>query len=358
MLRWVPVLLALAAAPVAADPGRRRGGDPRSGSPTGRSAFNARDTAGACGLFAPDLRYTRAGHHRRHPGDACAPTSSGSSTATTSACATRAPEIHEITVSGDIAVVRLTWTLDDRGERRHRDDDRGRDRHLPPPGRRALVHRPLHRLRPRRPTASPRRRRQPADHNRDATRMDPRRLEMTVLMTPDMANFSGKVHGGALLNLLDRVAFSCASRYSGRYAVTLSVDQVTFKEPIHVGELVTFRAAVNHAGRTSMEIGIRVEAENIRAGTRPPHQLLLLHHGRRRRRRPPRRGAGAPRRDPRRGAPQPRRRAPPQAPPRDRRRARRSPRRERHEHLVLGRHRPRHRPRRPSSTPTPRSSAT
>ena len=97
--------------------------------------------------------------------------------------------------------------------------------------------------------------------------MDPRRLEMTVLMTPDMANFSGKVHGGALLNLLDRVAFSCASRYSGRYAVTLSVDQVTFKEPINVGELVTFRAAVNHAGRTSMEVGIRVEAENIRAGT-------------------------------------------------------------------------------------------
>lgn len=96
--------------------------------------------------------------------------------------------------------------------------------------------------------------------------MDPRRLEMTELMTPDMANFSGKVHGGALLNLLDRVAFSLASRYSGRYAVTLSVDQVIFKEPINVGELVTFRASVNHAGRTSMEIGIRVEAENIRTG--------------------------------------------------------------------------------------------
>jgi acyl-CoA hydrolase len=96
---------------------------------------------------------------------------------------------------------------------------------------------------------------------------DPRRLEMTVLMTPDMANFSGKVHGGALLNLLDRVAFSCASRYSKQYAVTLSVDQVIFKEPINVGELVTFRAAINYAGRTSMEVGIRVEAENIRAGT-------------------------------------------------------------------------------------------
>ncbi|MER2510012.1 MAG: acyl-CoA thioesterase [Amaricoccus sp.] len=96
--------------------------------------------------------------------------------------------------------------------------------------------------------------------------MDPRRLQMTVLMTPDMANFSGKVHGGALLNLLDRVAFSCASRFSGRYAVTLSVDQVIFKEPINVGELVTFLASVNYAGRTSMEIGIRVEAEDIRTG--------------------------------------------------------------------------------------------
>lgn len=93
-------------------------------------------------------------------------------------------------------------------------------------------------------------------------------LEMVVLMTPDMANFSGKVHGGALLNLLDRVAFSCASRYSQQYAVTLSVDQVVFRQPIHVGELVTFRAAINAAGRTSMEVGIRVEAENIRTGER------------------------------------------------------------------------------------------
>lgn len=101
-----------------------------------------------------------------------------------------------------------------------------------------------------------------------STEQDARRLEMTVLMTPDMANFSGKVHGGALLNLLDRVAFSCASRFSKQYAVTLSVDQVIFKEPIQVGELVTFRASINYAGRTSMEVGIRVEAEDIRAGTR------------------------------------------------------------------------------------------
>jgi len=97
---------------------------------------------------------------------------------------------------------------------------------------------------------------------------DPSQLDMVVLMTPDMANFSGKVHGGALLNLLDRVAYSCAARFSQHYAVTLSVDQVTFRQPIHVGELVTFRASVNYAGRTSMEIGIRVEAEDIRSGER------------------------------------------------------------------------------------------
>ncbi|MGR2739918.1 acyl-CoA thioesterase [Billgrantia sp. Q4P2] len=95
-------------------------------------------------------------------------------------------------------------------------------------------------------------------------------LIMTVLMTPDMANFSGKVHGGAILKKLDEVAYACASRYSGHYVVTLSVDQVLFKQPIHVGELVTFLACVNHVGRSSMEIGIKVVAENIQ-------QKLIRH---------------------------------------------------------------------------------
>lgn len=90
-----------------------------------------------------------------------------------------------------------------------------------------------------------------------------RELTMSVLMTPDMANFSGNVHGGVLLKLLDQVAYACASRYAGCYVVTLSVDQVLFKQPIHVGELVTFLASVNHVGRTSMEVGIKVVAENI-----------------------------------------------------------------------------------------------
>lgn len=92
-------------------------------------------------------------------------------------------------------------------------------------------------------------------------------LEMTVLMTPDKANFTGHVHGGEILKYLDQVAYACASRYSGKYVVTISVDKVYFKYPIHVGSLVTFLASVNYTGSTSMEIGIKVIAEDIRTKT-------------------------------------------------------------------------------------------
>ena len=91
-----------------------------------------------------------------------------------------------------------------------------------------------------------------------------KKLVMTVLTSPDMINFSGKVHGGAMLRLLDQVAYACASRYCGHYVVTLSVDQVFFKAPINLGDLVTFMSHVNYTGRTSMEIGIKVVAENPR----------------------------------------------------------------------------------------------
>ena len=91
-----------------------------------------------------------------------------------------------------------------------------------------------------------------------------RQMTMTLLMTPDMANFSGNVHGGIVLKLLDQVAYACGSRYAGKYVVTLSVDQVMFRQAINVGELVTFHASVNATGRTSMEIGIKVVAEDIR----------------------------------------------------------------------------------------------
>ena len=92
---------------------------------------------------------------------------------------------------------------------------------------------------------------------------DPHRLSMTILMTPDMSNFAGNVHGGLLLKYLDQVAYTCATRYARAYAVTLSVDQVVFREPIHVGELVTFDASVNRTGRTSMEVGVRVTTQDL-----------------------------------------------------------------------------------------------
>lgn len=93
------------------------------------------------------------------------------------------------------------------------------------------------------------------------------KTEMTVLVTPEMSNFGGKMHGGELLKLLDQVAYTCAMRYCGNYVVTLSVDNVLFKQSIAIGEMVTCKAAINYTGRTSMEVGIQVVAENLSAGT-------------------------------------------------------------------------------------------
>lgn len=92
---------------------------------------------------------------------------------------------------------------------------------------------------------------------------DRRTLIMSEIMTPDMVNFHGNVHGGNILLLLDRVAYACASRFSGKTIVTLSVDQVFFQEPIFVGELVIFYASVNYVGTTSLEVGIKVVAEDL-----------------------------------------------------------------------------------------------
>ena len=93
-------------------------------------------------------------------------------------------------------------------------------------------------------------------------------IEMSEIMTPNMANFSGNVHGGYLLSFLDKVAYACAARYSGLGIVTLSVDRVVFNKPIHVGELVTCYASVNYVGKSSMEVGIKVVAEDVRSGER------------------------------------------------------------------------------------------
>lgn len=92
------------------------------------------------------------------------------------------------------------------------------------------------------------------------------RLSITELMLPSHSNFGGKVHGGHILNLMDQIAFACASKHSRSYCVTASVNRVDFLNPIEVGELVTLKASVNYTGKTSMVVGVRVEAENITTG--------------------------------------------------------------------------------------------
>ncbi|WP_102157107.1 acyl-CoA thioesterase [Coxiella endosymbiont of Rhipicephalus microplus] len=87
-------------------------------------------------------------------------------------------------------------------------------------------------------------------------------------MTPEKVNFSGNIHGGYILKLIDQTAYACATRYSRHYVVTLSVDRVLFKQPIYLGELVICYANVNYVGRSSMEIGIKIVAENLTTGER------------------------------------------------------------------------------------------
>jgi len=88
-------------------------------------------------------------------------------------------------------------------------------------------------------------------------------VEMTTLVSPQQANFSGVMHGGEIMKLLDQVAYTCAARYCGHYAVTLSVDSILFKQAVKIGELLTFLASINYTGKTSMEVGIKVIAEDI-----------------------------------------------------------------------------------------------
>lgn len=89
---------------------------------------------------------------------------------------------------------------------------------------------------------------------------------ITELMIPSYANFGGKVHGGILLSLMDKVAYVCASKHSGAYCVTVSVDGVEFKEPVEVGDLISLAASVNYVGNSSMIVGIRVTSLQPKTG--------------------------------------------------------------------------------------------
>ena len=91
-------------------------------------------------------------------------------------------------------------------------------------------------------------------------------VTITELMIPSYANFGGKIHGGILLSLMDKVAYACATKHSGAYCVTVSVDTVDFLQPVEVGDLVSLKASVNYVGNSSMVIGIHVIAENVKEG--------------------------------------------------------------------------------------------
>jgi uncharacterized protein (TIGR00369 family) len=89
---------------------------------------------------------------------------------------------------------------------------------------------------------------------------------ITELMIPAYANFGGKIHGGILLSLMDKVAYACAAKHAADYCVTVSVDTVDFLHPVEVGDLVSLLASVNYVGKTSLVVGIKVLAENVTKG--------------------------------------------------------------------------------------------
>lgn len=91
---------------------------------------------------------------------------------------------------------------------------------------------------------------------------------MAQQMNPQDANPAGNVHGGVIMKLIDTAAGVAAIRHARSNAVTASVDRLDFYHPVFVGDFVTLRASVNFVGRTSMEVGVRVESENLRTGER------------------------------------------------------------------------------------------
>lgn len=96
--------------------------------------------------------------------------------------------------------------------------------------------------------------------------VDYSRSIITELMIPAYANFGGKIHGGTLMSLMDKVAYVCAHKHAGNYCVTVSVDTVEFLQPVEVGEVVSLLGSVNFVGRTSLVVGIKGIAENVQTG--------------------------------------------------------------------------------------------
>lgn len=93
------------------------------------------------------------------------------------------------------------------------------------------------------------------------------RTTLSELMVPSYANFGGKVHGGTILSMMDKVAYVCATKHAGNYCVTASIETVDFLSPVDVGDQISLYASVNYVGTSSLVVGIKVVSENIKIGT-------------------------------------------------------------------------------------------
>ena len=102
---------------------------------------------------------------------------------------------------------------------------------------------------------------------------------MTELMIPTYANFGGKVHGGTILSLMDKIAYVCSSKHAGTYCVTVSVDGVEFLSPVEVGDMISLHASVNYVGKSSLIIGIKSHCRKFYGSQCQPYQFIVLHYG-------------------------------------------------------------------------------
>ncbi len=91
-------------------------------------------------------------------------------------------------------------------------------------------------------------------------------LETVHLMMPQDANIQGNVYGGTIMKLMDEIAGSVAALHARKNVVTASVDQMSFYEPVYIGNLLMLKASVNFVGKTSMEVGVRIEAKDLKTG--------------------------------------------------------------------------------------------
>lgn len=92
------------------------------------------------------------------------------------------------------------------------------------------------------------------------------RIMTSILMVPEDANPAGNVHGGVIMKHIDETAGVVAFRHTRTNAVTASIDRLVFHHPVYIGNLLTLKASLNMTGRTSMEIGVRVESEDLHTG--------------------------------------------------------------------------------------------